>query len=265
MTTISSLNKSVGNIIDKYASRKSVRRIFEKGIEHPAKFAAGMMVASIVSKDAINCVIYTYQSYNNQRIPKERRPFVAALDFTNGIINVLGQIAAFYAVERFFTPKLIAKLFTGVYKDPKTGKEFHKHSTSPLSSDEIRKTVANVIKNEKEELEARGTTPESAMQHLNELSEQMIKNSGHGSKRAKELAEGLGLIVGALATMALIKRTLTPLIATPMADYFKNNFDSNRSKEQGPKDPRLEKAIAQAIYQDNKTPDSGKAAFKSLA
>lgn len=265
MSIISSLSKPAGSLIDKYASRKAVSNIFEKGIKNPAKFAAGMMVTSIVSKDAVGCVIYTYQSYNNEKIPKERRPFVAALDFTNGIINVLGQISSFYLVERFFTPKLDAWLSTGVYKDAKTGKELYVNPNSPRSKDSIYRVVGNVIHEKAGPLKDLGVTTEEAMKELPNLTEKAVKKFGLGSQKAKDLAEGLTLIVSALATMALIKRTLTPLLATPLADYCKNSFDPNAKKAQGPKDPRLEQIIAQQPYMDNKTEDSKKAAFKSMA
>lgn len=264
MPTISSLSKTAGHFIDKYASRKAVNKIFEKGIKYPARFAAGMMVTSIVSKDAVGCVIYTYQSYNNKDIPKERRPFVAALDFTNGIINVVGQIASFYLVDRFLFPRLESRLFTGVLKDVKNDKEHYQRSNSPLSKDSIHNVVANVIKDKAEELKAKGTTTEEAMQNLTELSEKAIKKYGHGSQKVKDLAEGLSIIVTAIATTALIKRTLTPLIATPLADHCKDAFDKGQ-KNQGPKDPRLEQVIAQQPYMNNKTEDSEKKPFKSMA
>ncbi len=65
-------------------------------------------VASVVAKDGINCGLYTYQSLNNQSIPEDKRPFVAALDLTNGILMMSTQIAMTIGFTKFQN-KLFAK------------------------------------------------------------------------------------------------------------------------------------------------------------
>ncbi len=77
-----------------------MKRFLEKGVKDPAGFAAQMMVLSFVSKDAVNCVIYTSQSAVNKEIPDEKRPFVMFNDLINGILNVAGQLASFSLVEK---------------------------------------------------------------------------------------------------------------------------------------------------------------------
>ena len=56
---------------------------------------------STASKDAVNCIYYVYQSLNNERIPEDKRKFVAALDLSNGILNVLTQCFLGAAMAKF--------------------------------------------------------------------------------------------------------------------------------------------------------------------
>lgn len=51
-----------------------------------------VLVVANAFKDLINCGFYVYQSYNNKKIPEEKRKFVAALDLTNGLFMVTSQI-----------------------------------------------------------------------------------------------------------------------------------------------------------------------------
>lgn len=65
-------------------------------------------VGSVVAKDGIGCALYTYQSLNNKNIPEDKRPFVAALDLTNGILMISTQIAMTIGFTKFQN-KLFAK------------------------------------------------------------------------------------------------------------------------------------------------------------
>ncbi len=65
-------------------------------------------VGSVVAKDGIGCALYTYQSLNNENIPEDKRPFVAALDLTNGILMISTQIAMTIGFTKFQN-KLFAK------------------------------------------------------------------------------------------------------------------------------------------------------------
>ena len=59
-------------------------------------------VGSVVAKDGIGCVLYTYQSLHNESIPEDKRPFVAALDLTdlqNSKINYLQKLSANTSTE----------------------------------------------------------------------------------------------------------------------------------------------------------------------
>lgn len=65
-------------------------------------------VGSVVAKDGIGCALYTYQSLHNESIPEDKRPFVAALDLTNGILMISTQIAMTIGFTKFQN-KLFAK------------------------------------------------------------------------------------------------------------------------------------------------------------
>lgn len=65
-------------------------------------------VGSVVAKDGIGCALYTYQSLNNKNIPEDKRPFVAALDLTNGLLMISTQIAMTIGFTKFQN-KLFAK------------------------------------------------------------------------------------------------------------------------------------------------------------
>lgn len=230
MSIVSSINKSVGKVMN-YTAKNTFAKQLQKGLKEPAKFAAKTMVISIISKDIVNCVFYTYQSANNKKIPEDKRGFVAALDAVNGIINVGGQFLSAMLVERFLTPILQGKAYTGVLKNAKTGVEEQKFSKAPLASDNLHNLTLEVIKEKRADLELKGVNVDNLIKNAREVSEKVIDKLGHSSSKGKDLATGLGIIVGSLATMALIKRTITPLIATPLAGMLKDNFSPKGEKK----------------------------------
>lgn len=238
MTKVSSFNQYVGNKMNYIATKTFIAKSLEKGLKHPAEYAAKMMVLSLVSKDAVNCAFYTYQSLNNEKIPKEKRGFVAALDFVNGIINVGGQLAAFALVDRYFTPWLETK-YTGVYKHPRTKVEtILPESNAPIAPDRIYQDTEHVIgsraaeiKEELKKVKGCKITYADIVTSTKTISEDLVKKVGHSGSRGKDIATGLGIVVTALATTALIKRTLTPLIATPLAGKLKDKFKEKESQK----------------------------------
>lgn len=231
MSYISSINKQTGNFMN-YTVKNWFAKNLEQGIKQPAQYAAKMMVGSIVSKDIINCYYYTTQSYNNKKIPEEKRGFVAAMDFVNGVINVVGQIAAFMCVDKFLTPK-IESFYTGKIKDAKTGEEKYVKSTATLSPDEGLRMTKEVIHEQKAELIKKGVDFDRLVKESTEVSKKIFDKVVKDGGKSKDLAKGIGIVVSSLATMALIKRTLTPLVATPLAGWFKDKY-MNKKKPDAP-------------------------------
>ena len=56
--------------------------------------AATIALVSTISKDAVNCAYYTYQSMTNEEIDPDKRNYVAGIDLFNGILNVVTQSTA---------------------------------------------------------------------------------------------------------------------------------------------------------------------------
>ncbi len=77
--------------------------------------AATIALASTTSKDAVNCYYYVTQSLKNEKIPEEKRKFVASLDLSNGILNIITQLAlgapVAAKIDKFFDNKLAKKYF----------------------------------------------------------------------------------------------------------------------------------------------------------
>lgn len=232
---IPSINSAIGKFINKGIESRWMAKRLDKSLRDPASFAAAMLVTSIVSKDAINCVVYTAQSLNNEKIPKEKRGFVASLDLMNGILNVVGQIIAFSIVDKKVIPMLFGKHYSGTLKDKITNKEtplpgIDATRKSRLVSDNLLETVKDIAK--------KGNHKNI---NVEKVTNALIKDIGKGSKNFMAYESGFSLLVGALATTALVKRTLTPLIATPLAGWFKDNYlEKNNKKNE--KKPEIKQA-----------------------
>ena len=55
-------------------------------------FINGLAITSIIAKDGVGCYMYVNQSLHNDKIPDDKRKFVAALDLANGGLMILMQI-----------------------------------------------------------------------------------------------------------------------------------------------------------------------------
>lgn len=250
MPILDSINKPVGRFMG-YTAKNWFAKTLENGYKHPAKYAASMMVLSIVSKDVINCGFYTYQSLHNKEIAPEKRKFVAANDLMLGWINVLGQMASFFLFDRFITPKIEAKFFTGNEKDTKTDSLIYKYTKAPLAQDNIRKLAANAINGEHPEYKEKGLSKEFLSKEFENISKGVIKNLGHKSAIGLDIATGFGIVISSLATMALIKRTISPLFATPLAEKLADKWDKEEEEKKSKK--RLDIIESKVAY--SKTPN----------
>ena len=195
MTNISTkINSNIGKGLG-YTVKKWFSKTLEAGRNNPEKYAGAMMVTSIVSKDLVGGYYYTTQSLNNEKIPEEKRKFVASLDLMNGILMVGGQILIYSVVEKIAS-KALFKNFIG----------------KKLDGDMLKQHAKKIVKASTENL------------NLQEVYEELVKTHGSGSKQFKALETGFGLIVGFLATTALTKRLIVPFLSTPLAGWFKNKY-----------------------------------------
>lgn len=150
-----------------------------------ASAAVTIATVSNVTKDGVNCAYYVTQSMNNERIPEDQRKFVAALDLANGILNVGLQLG----VTALFTKKIAQafdKFIEPKYFTPDNYKEFFEEQVEKLKPGELIRKV----------------------------------------NTEKAFAKTGFCLLGALISMQVItKRILVPLIATPMASFFKKGFE----------------------------------------
>lgn len=250
---ISSIGKFIVEKCDKAIKTPFIAKRLESGLKDPASFAAKVMVYSLVSKDFVNCAIYTYQSANNEKIPKEKRSFVASLDLINGILNVTGQLFAFYVVDKMIIPHMFAKHFSGTLKDGSYLDGEGATKKSMLMKDNMRELVISatnpkisnvpnlkLVNKVKDELKSKGFDFEAFNKlddkikkvKIDDIVRSLDKEFGKGSDKMKAVEKGFALLIGALATTALVKRTLVPLIATPLAGSLSEYVD----KKHVPKD-----------------------------
>lgn len=172
--------------------RKFVESKPGKYLTDPASSAA-VTIATIsnVTKDGVNCAYYVTQSLNNDRIPEDKRKFVAGLDLANGILNVTLQAG-------------VAKIM-----DSYVGEFFDKKIAPKHFSKEKYKEMWNGMENKVK---------------FEDFARQMERNKGFAKS-------GLRVITALVAMQVLTKRIIVPLIATPLASVFKKQFEKGEKNK----------------------------------
>ncbi|MBR1753360.1 hypothetical protein IJ732_00865 [bacterium] len=204
---VNTVATGAGKVLDKTAQLKPIQKGMELAKKDPAKFATNMLLFSIVSKDAVGCYLYTTQSLNNKKIPEEKRKFVASMDLMNGILMVGGQTI----VGKILVDKVIA---------PKIKEHYTKNV---LSDTNITKKVVDSIARNADKLKEMGVDG-------SKLDVQSI--AGTVSKTTKApFIKGLGILTTAIATTALIKRTIVPLLSTPLAGKMTEVMDKKNAEK----------------------------------
>ena len=158
--------------------------------DNPTDLAVTLAIASTALKDTVNCYYYTTQSLKNEKIPEEKRKFVAALDLANGIMNVavaapLGKMAGNLA-GTFFDNHIV------------TDKRFGADAVNKLQNKFQSLDIKNFDAGE------------------------IVKGLEKGKKFGKA---GFGVIVGLVISQIFCKRVITPFFATPLAGVFKNQME----------------------------------------
>ena len=166
-----------------------------------ARLTSRIVLASAVTKDAVGCLFYTYQSLNNKRIPEDQRKFVGALDFANGILNVGVQVLMAFGVEdaimRLFDKKLAPKYFS-----------------------EEESAIQKSYKKLPEKL-AKETNYENFQKEFIEL-----------TRRKRGLAKiGFQAIAVSVLLQIVTKRMITPFLATPAASFLKKGMEKHDAEQ----------------------------------
>lgn len=160
--SLQAISRVVERGINKVANSKIMKKAFS---ERAGEMAATIALASTTTKDAVNCYYYTNQSLHNKKIPEEKRKFVAAIDLSNGILNVVSQL-----------------------------------------------TIGAYIKNQ-----------------LPQTFDKWFKNTSLTGGTLKAAKNGFVVLGTLVFAQIILKRVLTPFLATPIAHYIKE-FGENHAK-----------------------------------
>lgn len=191
------------NILDS----KMLNRIYTSAKENPARFAGQMALWSALTKDALGCYYYVTQSLDNDRIPEDKRSFVAAIDLMNGILNIGLQFTVGHWLDKK-SPEFFDSLIGKKLKEVDTRK--------------IAKKIEETIKKVK---------PEKNISF--EQIDHFLRNKtlGPEGKTSKWLKVGFNAAVMLLATQVFTKRVIVPFLSTPMASWYKENVMDKNKKE----------------------------------
>lgn len=175
------------NVLNSNAMRKFIP-------DNPTDIAAKLALISTTTKDAVNCYYYVTQSLNNKKIPEEKRKFVAGIDLSNGILNVVVQFALGSLINNYSS-----KLFDNWF-----GKKLF---------------TEDAAKNLHQRMKAAG---------CNYQEDQVINGMEANKKWAKA---GFKVMAVLLVTQVLAKRVIVPFLSTPMAGVFKEQLEKREKKQ----------------------------------
>lgn len=220
-------------IINRITSSKIFQEcLYKPAIKDAAKFAGRMALLSALTKDTVNCYYYVTQSLNNDKIPEDKRGFVASLDLMNGILNVGLQFTI------------------GAWLDKKAPDFFHSligKRLDKLNTEKVAKALEPIINT---------THPKEKINCEQIATYLRTRLLGPGGKATKWLNIGFTATIMLVATQVIVKRIFTPFIATPLAGWYKNHVLDKHKK----KDPVLDHVTSQIIYANNKPNESEKSA-----
>lgn len=261
------ITKGAGKGLEAVSNTKIVSNQIKAAKEDPAKFIANVAMFSLISKDFINCVVYTVKSWTNEKLDNPH--FMALMDLVQGVLNVsLQTLVGKKLIESIITPAWQSK-YTGTIKTSPIVDSLEKSKAAKKAEKMGRKAEAQEIKNickkfreeankEIDNLkdEGRFKKPLHATrvgENLQDVMKTMDSKLGikFGAEEAAKLAgdaqkyikksckdpftKGLGLILTILGTTALIKRTIIPFISTPIAggmDDWMKKKEAERAEAQ---------------------------------
>lgn len=177
------------NFYNNVLNSKSMKKFIP---DNPTDIAAKLALISTTTKDAVNCYYYVTQSLNNKKIPEEKRKFVAGLDLSNGILNVVVQFGLGSLINTY-SSKIFDKWF---------GKSFKPESAKNLF----------------QRMKSAG---------LNYQEDQIVKGMDVSKKWAKA---GFKVMAVLLVTQVIAKRVIVPFLSTPMAGVFKEQLEKREQK-----------------------------------
>ncbi len=207
MASVGSVSSKIIGGITNFKPVQKCCNFFKKD---PEKAIAYSTIASVVGKDGIGCYMYVNQSLNNEKIPEDKRKFVAALDLTNGILMIVAQLGLFFGMRKLNEP-LFNKIFEKSFD--KGGQVFKSIATK------IRKTQRDA-----------GETVSRKLTLRKEY-----------DKIRKDCLDTFKFITELAAATILAKRVIVPFIATPLAQKVKNKMDNKLSTQKEETSAKTEK------------------------
>ncbi len=191
MSGISPIGKPIGKAFE-YAFIRPIKALgnckfmkpLGKAYRDNTNLVTGIAVGSLVIKDGIGGVMYVTQSLNNEKIPADKREFVAALDFTNTLVMISSQIGMALLISSPWAQK---KIFNKVF-----GKYFNNAA---------RETFTTAVRSRSKE-HIRGKVLHDEI-----------------GKVESDVKSVLKTFTTVVASTVIGKRVLAPFIATPLADY----------------------------------------------
>ena len=191
MASVGSVSSKIIGKVTEFRPVQKCCNFFKKDKE---KALAYTTIASVVGKDGIGCYMYVNQSLHNEKIPEDKRGFVAALDLTNGLLMILSQLGMFFAMRKFNEP-----LFDKLFK-----KSFDKGG-------QVFKTIATKIRKEQKD--------------AGQAVARKISIRKEYDKIRKDSLDTFKFITELAAATILAKRVIVPFIATPLAQKVKSKMD----------------------------------------
>lgn len=162
-------------------------KVFPNYEKDNAKFMSMIGVTSIVLKDGLGCYLYVKQSLNNDKIPEDKRKFVAALDLANGGLMIAMQLLMFFTISN---KKVQEKIFNKLF-----GKNFTR------AADKALKAKLDKV------------------DRLKGITGKDFHTAREADK--KGLKNAFGYLISLAAATLVAKRIIVPFIATPLADKTK--------------------------------------------
>ncbi len=208
---------AIKNLASRYADRTIdfANRVSSKAMdtkvahtlmpENPTDIAKLLALISTTTKDAVNCYYYTTQSYNNKRIPEDKRKFVAGIDLANGVLNVITQLTLGLCINKW-SDKLYEHTFKGGFVPTKEKIEDYTNKVNNF----LKKSVLT----------------ENISCSKNDIKEAIKKTN-------KVAKGGFGVIAVLIVTQIIAKRMIVPFLSTPLAGIFKKQLDKMETKKKG--------------------------------
>lgn len=197
---------SVGSKIGEYASKgfgalgknKKISKLCDKFYEDPIKYVGYATLASLATKDAVGCYLYVTQSLNNKKIPEDKRRFVANMDLTNGILNVITQIGLTFGLKKAYDPI------------------FNKMLKKSFNSKAVKELITAMRRDSKA---------------ANEATLRKLEATENLEKLRKNIKSSFSAVMDIFVATIIAKRCVVPFLSTPLTQYFTNRHDKKMAEK----------------------------------